>query len=1023
MKGKAVAESSAQKGEPMFQLYDSTTMNFSGGAPVDGPAQDGGFPLLDSQQKTYVMPVEVKEEQGRDLTVEEYKKMEKWMNSIEGFGPVGALSPHKLCLVKDLIIPLDFKLPAFTLFDDPSSVETWEDLANLFLKKYEHNMEKVPTIYDLQCTVMKEGESFRDWAYRWRDLASQTHPPLAEQDLVNAFIDALREPYTSKIAGGGHAGLGEMIRAGERIERCMQRGNISISVPMLEKPEYQKGGKMKKKENEVHTVNYSGNPTYGSPTSDYRPRSNAPRLSSPYNHYPNSNSYLPPQYSYRPPQQTYQPPQQAYRPPQQTYQPPQQAYRPPQQNYQPPQQAYQSPRQNYRNLENNPRPQRQIEQFAPIPMTYAQCYDKLLSNSAIAPIPGGGPQNPPYPHWYNPEVTCAYHGESPGHSIENCLAFKRIVQNMVNSGWLNFDGIRKPDVTTNPLPDHGNGGTNVVEDSGEFRRKIAEVTMSLSLVLGALEKEGLIQKEELDLTLRYDGYDELKTSKVQDLIDSKKVVFGVKPGCPNAVNVIGDEFYIGPRTGGRAKPIVLQYFLEDQPFVKSPHPSRPAYVSNKAVPWVYEKNESGVAVDNISGVSRITRTGRVYSREESSDPVIGAEAERKRKGKDVVGAEENLKDLKKDQIVCEEVKKAVTDGEMQEFLKIVRQSEYMIVDQLKKTPAKISILELIMSSEPHRKVLLRMLNQAYVPEKIPTESFDGIVGNVLATHLLSFTEEEIPDEGMGHNKALHISAMCRGFEVEIMGEIEVPLEIANVTFNVPFMVMDISPTYSCLLGRPWIHTAGVVPSSLHHNLKFAHGGRVYIVKGQSEWMVASISNSLHIDAPLQGIESSFQSFEIATASFVREEQLLVQPRLSKAERWGLGYKPSRADKVQAQAEKQARRIARFEGRELNVLKRSIPWLYDSFVFGDFLEKVNPLNVGAIPGKLILNFPVDQVERSLAGANFEKLCEQLEDFHVTVIEEDRNSAAKRYYVVPRPPGFELNNWTSFELPVSINCHQE
>ncbi|XP_038679443.1 uncharacterized protein LOC119980721 [Tripterygium wilfordii] len=900
------------------------------------------------------MPVEVKEEEGKGLTVEQYKKMEKWMSSIEGFGPVGALSPHKLCLVKDLIIPPDFKLPAFTLFDgtgipldhltmycrrmqpyvhdekivihffqesltgsatrwftslDPSSVETWEDLANLFLKKYEYNMEKVPTIYDLQC-------------------------------------------------------LGEMIRVGERIERCIQRGNISISVPMLEKPEYQKGGKMKKKENEVHTVNYSGNPTYGSPTSDYRPRSNAPRLSSPYNHYPNSNSYLPPQHSYRPPQPTYQPPHQVYQPPQQ--------------NYQLPQQAYQPPRQNYQNFENNPRPRRQLEQFTPIPMTYAQCYEKLLSNSAIAPIPGRGPQNPLYPPW-------------------------------------------KPDMTTNPLPDHGNGDTNAVEGSGEFRRIIAEVIMPLSLVLDALEKERLIKREELDLTLKYDGYDELKTcefhkgiqghslescfqfqARVQDLIDSKKVVFGVKSGCSSAVNVIGDEFYKGPRPGGRAKPIVLQYFLEDQSTVKSPLHSKPAYVSDKAVPWVYEKSGPEVAVDNISGVSRITRTGRVYSREESGDPVSDAEAERKRKGKDVVGTEENLKDLKKDHIICEEIKKTVTDGEIQEFLKIVRQ------------------------------------------KKIPIESFDGIVGNVLATHLLSFTEEEIPDEGMGHNKALHISAMCRGFEVasilidngsslnilpketfdrlpidrsylkqvlvvakafdgtrkEIMGEIEVPLEIANVTFNVPFMVMDISPTYSCLLGRPWIHTAGAVPSSLHQNLKFAHGGRVYIVKGQSEWM---------------GIESSFRSFEIATASFVKEEQLLVQPRLSKVAKFigrimlKMGFRPGGGLGKEEQGIKKpitAKRIARFEGRELDVPKKSIPWLYDSFVFGDFLEKVNLLNAEAIPGKLILTLPVDQVEKSRTGANFGGLCEQFEDFHVAVIEEDQNFATKSYYVVPRPPGMSI-----------------
>ncbi|XP_038679463.1 uncharacterized protein LOC119980739 [Tripterygium wilfordii] len=684
----------------------------------------------------------------------------------------------------------------------------------------------------------------------------------------------------------------------------MQRGNISISVPMLEKPEYQKGGKMKKKENELHTVNYSGNPTYGSPISDYRPRSNAPRLSSPYNHYPNSNSYLPPQPSYRPSQPTYQPPYQVYQPPQQ--------------NYQLPQQAYQPPRQNYQNFENNPRPRRQLEQFTQIPMTYAQCYEKLLSNSAIA--------------------------------------LSREEDPIIHLTLLGIT-LRKPNVTTNPLPDHANGDTNAIEGSGEFWRTIAEVIMPLSLVLDALEKEGLIKREELDLTLKYDGYDELKTcefhkgirghslesclqfqARVQDLIDSKKVIFGVKSGCSSAVNVIRDEFHKGPRPGGRAKPIVLQYFLEDQTIVKSPLLSKPTYVSDKAVPWVYEKSDPGVAVGNISGVSRITRTGRVYSREESSDPVSRTEAERKRKGKDV------------------------------EFLKIVRQSEYMVVDQLKKTPVKISILELIMSSEPHRKVLLRMLNQAYMPEKIPTESFDGIVENVLATHFLSFTEEEIPDEGMGHNKALHISAMCRGFEVasilidnrsslnilpketfdrlpidgsylkqvlvvakafdgtrkEIMGEIEVPLEIANVTFNVPFMVMDISPTYCCLLGRLWIHTTG--------------------------------------------------------ANYV-EDGIPTRRRFRQR---GVGDKEA-----------------------------------DS----DFLEKVNPLNAEAIPGTLILNLPVDQVEKSQTGANFGELCEQFEDFHVAVIEEDQNFAAKSYYVVPRPPGFELNNWTSFELPVPINSLQE
>ncbi|XP_038695469.1 uncharacterized protein LOC119992750 [Tripterygium wilfordii] len=96
-----------------------------------------------------------------------------------------------------------------------------------------------------------------------------------------------------------------------------------------------------------------------------------------------------------------------------------------------------------------------------------------------------------------------------------------------------------------------------------------------------------------------------------------------------------------------------------------------------------------------------------------------------------------------------------------------------------------------------------------------------------------------------------------GTRREIMGEIEIPLEVANVTFNVPFVVMDISPTYSCLLGRPWIHTVRAIPSLLHQML--------------------NLSNSSPIDAPMEGIESSFQSFEIANASYVKEGRSPLKP--------------------------------------------------------------------------------------------------------------------------------------------------
>lgn len=45
-------------------------------------------------------------------------------------------------------------------------------------------------------------------------------------------------------------------------------------------------------------------------------------------------------------------------------------------------------------------------------------------------------------------------------------------------------------------------------------------------------------------------------------------------------------------------------------------------------------------------------------------------------------------------------------------------------------------------------------------------------------------------------------------------------------FNVRFQVLDILSSFTMLLGMPWIHQAGVVPSSLHQKVKFIEGDEV-----------------------------------------------------------------------------------------------------------------------------------------------------------------------------------------------------
>ena len=71
-----------------------------------------------------------------------------------------------------------------------------------------------------------------------------------------------------------------------------------------------------------------------------------------------------------------------------------------------------------------------------------------------------------------------------------------------------------------------------------------------------------------------------------------------------------------------------------------------------------------------------------------------------------------------------------------------------------------------------------------------------------------------------------------GSRREVRGEIDLPVQIGPHTCQVTFQVMDINPTYSCLLGRLWIHLVGVVPSTLHQKLKFLVGGTWSLFRGR-----------------------------------------------------------------------------------------------------------------------------------------------------------------------------------------------
>ncbi|KAF1866016.1 hypothetical protein Lal_00013696, partial [Lupinus albus] len=346
------------------------------------------------------------------------------------------------------------------------------------------------------------------------------------------------------------------------------------------------------------------------------------------------------------------------------------------------------------------------------------------------------------------------------------------------------------------------------------------------------------------------------------------------------------------------------------------------YKSDKAVPWKYQgksvaKSKQTEEVVNLVGVGNMTRSGRVYSPVDLSRKIINAS---KRKEKIVETSEDRPKP-EVTELFPEKMEREVSEEEACEFLRFIKQSEYQVIDQLSRTPAKVSLLSLLMNSEAHRKVLFKVLNRAHVNHDISTDKLSGIINNIMIDNFISFSDQggrvlidngaslnvmtkrtlsKLPVEDAILGPSSTVVKAFDGARRDVLGEIELPIKIGHCTFKVLFQVMDINPSFSCLLGRPWIHSAGTIPSSLHQKVKFITGGRLIRVMGEEDTLVSQLSDAPYVEADSEALEASFRALEIENASSIEKGHPMLNPLPSNASimmakfigRAGLGYSPS-----------------------------------------------------------------------------------------------------------------------------------
>lgn len=111
-----------------------------------------------------------------------------------------------------------------------------------------------------------------------------------------------------------------------------------------------------------------------------------------------------------------------------------------------------------------------------------------------------------------------------------------------------------------------------------------------------------------------------------------------------------------------------------------------------------------------------------------------------------------------------------------------------------------------------------------------------------------------------------------GSRRQVIGEVDLAIRVGPYLVTITFQVMDINPTYSCLLGGPWIHVAGVVNSTLHQKLNFIFEDKLVIICGEEGLLINELSSFWYVKTEKGIIEVPFHCLEFEDVSSTTSNQ-------------------------------------------------------------------------------------------------------------------------------------------------------
>ncbi|XP_012491198.2 uncharacterized protein LOC105803517 [Gossypium raimondii] len=527
-------------------------------------------------------------------------------------------------------------------------------LQNMEKKQFIYVMDIAPDRIALQNMEKKPSESLRQYAQRWRELATQVQPPLLEKEITMLFINTLKAPFINHMLDSATKSFSDIVMSGEMIENA-------IGCGMIEAGESARRSAPRKKEHEINNASVF-NKGYSKPITVGQARAVTT------NHQGSSRQ------------------------------------------------------------ESNPRPNEERPQFTPFLITYRELYQNLYDAHVVS-LSYLKPMQPPYPKWYDTNAQCEYHAEITGHSIENCTTFKKLVERFIKMGIIKFDDPSGPNVAENLLPNHVDKGVNAIIENKRRRIKndLVEIKTPLKWVWRLMIEEGLIRQDSTEKpegTRKYFEFHAEKGHDIQKCVEFRTMV-------QNLMDNKELEFYEEVKG------------LEEGEFYASEEGSaRKTQRDSKRVPWNYDCNVTIPGEENSINTSKEDDNVGFYTRSRKRyDPANARVGPAKGKALAVKRGEAKAARIES------HINQPVTENDAREFLKFLKHIEYSVVEQLHKQPTRISMLELLLSSETHRNALMKVLNETYVVNDISVNKFDRLVNNIRADNFIFFNDNEIPPGG------------------------------------------------------------------------------------------------------------------------------------------------------------------------------------------------------------------------------------------------------------------------------------